>query len=210
MYSFLPVVPPQNVLKSRSHPKQLDGAASGPFDVPGSIDVHSMNLRPQPLPQRRIPSMPDNDSLNSDPESTTSSLFPPVATPAPPSRERCPPGKRRSQGYIPRPPNTFMLFCADFVHQKHVPGSIETNHGSLSKIIGEFLIHLILRFTAPSHYITTSMQLLVRSTSGGEACLGGHEACQVSAACITRTKRGNRKRWSLPKTRDVVKTKTAT
>ena len=83
---------------------------------------------------------PDNDSLESDPESPTSSLFPPVATPAPPSRKRCPPGKRRSQGYIPRPPNAFMLFRADFVRQKHVPGSIETNHGSLSKIIGQSLI----------------------------------------------------------------------
>jgi hypothetical protein len=31
-----------------------------------------------------------------------------------------------------------MLFRADFVRQKHVPGSIETNHGSLSKIIGEY------------------------------------------------------------------------
>ena len=40
-------------------------------------------------------------------------------------------------GYIPRPPNAFMLFRADFVRQKHVPGSIEQNHGSLSKIIGE-------------------------------------------------------------------------
>ncbi|KAJ7513048.1 hypothetical protein B0H11DRAFT_16728 [Mycena galericulata] len=64
-------------------------------------------------------------------------LFPPSATPAPPpTRRRIPPGKRRSQGYVPRPPNAFMLFRADFVRQKHVPGSIETNHGSLSKIIG--------------------------------------------------------------------------
>ncbi|KAF8884589.1 hypothetical protein CPB84DRAFT_1827445 [Gymnopilus junonius] len=31
-----------------------------------------------------------------------------------PSRKRCPPGKRFSQGYIPRPPNAFMLFRADF------------------------------------------------------------------------------------------------
>ncbi|KAF9558778.1 hypothetical protein CPC08DRAFT_616637, partial [Agrocybe pediades] len=38
--------------------------------------------------------------------------------------------------YIPRPPNAFMLFRADFVRQKHVPGSIETDHGSLSRIIG--------------------------------------------------------------------------
>ena len=32
-----------------------------------------------------------------------------------------------------------MLFRADFMRQKHVPGSIETNHGLLSKIIGEYL-----------------------------------------------------------------------
>ncbi|KAF8890511.1 hypothetical protein CPB84DRAFT_1849100 [Gymnopilus junonius] len=55
-----------------------------------------------------------------------------------PSRKRCPPGKRFSQGYIPRPPNAFMLFRADFVKQKHVPGSIEANHSSLSKIIGNY------------------------------------------------------------------------
>ncbi|KAG8217018.1 hypothetical protein J3R82DRAFT_7334 [Butyriboletus roseoflavus] len=64
-------------------------------------------------------------------------LFPPSEQlPNPASKRRAPPGKRRSLGYIPRPPNAFMLFRADFVRQKHVPGSIETNHGSLSKIIG--------------------------------------------------------------------------
>ncbi|TFK23768.1 hypothetical protein FA15DRAFT_445387 [Coprinopsis marcescibilis] len=78
------------------------------------------------------PSTPEPQSPNSLPK-----LFPPSEVPAPPpARKRCPPGKRRSQGYIPRPPNAFMLFRADFVRQKHVPGSIETNHGSLSKIIG--------------------------------------------------------------------------
>lgn len=71
------------------------------------------------------------------PPSPSSTLFPPSEVPAAgPTRRRAPPGKRRSLGYIPRPPNAFMLFRADFVRQKHVPGSIETNHGSLSKIIG--------------------------------------------------------------------------
>ncbi|RDB26968.1 Repressor ROX1 [Hypsizygus marmoreus] len=82
---------------------------------------------------------PEGSSSSSTPEpsSPTSALFPPSETPAPPpSRRRVPPGKRRSMGYIPRPPNAFMLFRADFVRQKHVPGTIETNHGSLSKIIG--------------------------------------------------------------------------
>jgi hypothetical protein len=67
-------------------------------------------------------------------------LFPPSTAPSSgPKRKRQPPGKRRSQGYIPRPPNAFMLFRADFVKQRHVPGSVESNHGSLSKIIGKSL-----------------------------------------------------------------------
>jgi hypothetical protein len=79
-----------------------------------------------------------------EPLSPNAKLFPPSQLPAPaPSRRRVPPGKRRSMGYIPRPPNAFMLFRADFVRQKHVPGSIETNHGSLSKIIGQSIILLI-------------------------------------------------------------------
>ncbi|KAI0365766.1 hypothetical protein BV20DRAFT_1046523 [Pilatotrama ljubarskyi] len=80
-----------------------------------------------------------DDDMNGDssPPSPTTALFPPTAPQtSAPTRRRLPPGKRLSQGYIPRPPNAFMLFRANFVRQKHVPGSIETNHGSLSKIIG--------------------------------------------------------------------------
>ncbi|KDR77890.1 hypothetical protein GALMADRAFT_224334 [Galerina marginata CBS 339.88] len=51
-------------------------------------------------------------------------------------RKRAPPGKRPSQGYIPRPPNAFMLYRADFVKQRHVPGNVEQNDASLSKVIG--------------------------------------------------------------------------
>jgi len=80
--------------------------------------------------------------------SSSSALFPPSeAMPIASRRRRAPPGKRLSRGYIPRPPNAFMLFRADFVRQKHVPGSIETNHGSLSKIIGGNLFYsFMLRF----------------------------------------------------------------
>ncbi|KAG1725062.1 uncharacterized protein EDB91DRAFT_1169374 [Suillus paluster] len=80
-----------------------------------------------------------DESLSSptpEPSSPTTQLFPPSELPPTTTKRRVPPGKRRSLGYIPRPPNAFMLFRADFVRQKHVPGSIETNHGSLSKIIG--------------------------------------------------------------------------
>ncbi|KXN83089.1 Repressor ROX1 [Leucoagaricus sp. SymC.cos] len=80
---------------------------------------------------------PEDNSDSAYSPDASAALFPPSEAPsAGPVRRRAPPGKRRSQGYIPRPPNAFMLFRADFVRQKHVPGSIETNHGSLSKIIG--------------------------------------------------------------------------
>ncbi|KAF8957806.1 hypothetical protein BDZ97DRAFT_1588171, partial [Flammula alnicola] len=111
--------------------------------TPAKPGIYGIPARPVTFAPNVTPvTFVDSDDLssNDDPASAgspTATLFPPSETPAPPpTRKRCPPGKRRSQGYIPRPPNAFMLFRADFVRQKHVPGSIETNHGSLSKIIG--------------------------------------------------------------------------
>ncbi|KAF7973482.1 hypothetical protein HWV62_15092 [Athelia sp. TMB] len=99
---------------------------------PHRIVTFAPNVTPGTFVDPECPSPDDSEAA-----SPTSKLFPPSNLPAPaPSRRRVPPGKRRSMGYIPRPPNAFMLFRADFVRQKHVPGSIETNHGSLSKIIG--------------------------------------------------------------------------
>ncbi|TFY70340.1 hypothetical protein EVG20_g2653 [Dentipellis fragilis] len=76
------------------------------------------------------------DSIRTEPADLQSQLFPQTDESGQSSKKRLPPGKRPSQGYIPRPPNAFMLFRAAFVRQKHVPGSIETNYGSLSKIVG--------------------------------------------------------------------------
>ncbi|KAG1880413.1 hypothetical protein C8R48DRAFT_767205 [Suillus tomentosus] len=80
--------------------------------------------------------MPQQKRQTPESSSPMTQLFPPSELPPTTTRRHVPPGKRRSLGYIPRPPNAFMLFRADFVRQKHIPGSIETNHGSLSKIIG--------------------------------------------------------------------------
>jgi hypothetical protein len=108
---------------------------AGYYAGPPSSSPRTVTFAPNVTPGTYVePSSPST----SDGDSPTPTLFPPSDLPAPlPSRRRAPPGKRRSMGYIPRPPNAFMLFRADFVRQKHVPGSIETNHGSLSKIIGE-------------------------------------------------------------------------
>ncbi|KAH8082806.1 hypothetical protein BXZ70DRAFT_585377 [Cristinia sonorae] len=109
------------------------GIVTSPRPSPKAV-VFAPNVTPGTFTEPE-PSIDEDTQL---PPSPSDALFPPSLNPDnTQSRRRVPPGKRRSQGYIPRPPNAFMLFRADFVRQKHVPGSIETNHGSLSKIIGE-------------------------------------------------------------------------
>jgi hypothetical protein len=44
--------------------------------------------------------------------------------------------KKRVAGHIPRPPNAFILFRSSFIKSESVPGNIEGNHSTLSKIIG--------------------------------------------------------------------------
>lgn len=44
--------------------------------------------------------------------------------------------KKRDASYIPRPPNAFILFRSSFIKSQQVPGKVEGNHSSLSKIIG--------------------------------------------------------------------------
>ncbi|KAH8994256.1 hypothetical protein EDB92DRAFT_318416 [Lactarius akahatsu] len=44
--------------------------------------------------------------------------------------------KKREAGHIPRPPNAFILFRSSFIKSESVPGNIEGNHSTLSKIIG--------------------------------------------------------------------------
>ncbi len=45
-------------------------------------------------------------------------------------------GKKRGDDHIPRPPNAFILFRSSFIKSRHVSTEVETNHSTLSKIIG--------------------------------------------------------------------------
>jgi HMG (high mobility group) box len=45
-------------------------------------------------------------------------------------------GKKKADDYIPRPPNAFILFRSSFIKSRHVSTEVETNHSTLSKIIG--------------------------------------------------------------------------
>ncbi|KAF8631478.1 hypothetical protein AX15_002388 [Amanita polypyramis BW_CC] len=47
-------------------------------------------------------------------------------------------GKKRDASYIPRPPNAFILFRSSFIRSQRVPGNVEGNHSTLSKIIGKY------------------------------------------------------------------------
>ncbi|KAH6880923.1 hypothetical protein BKA70DRAFT_1053003, partial [Coprinopsis sp. MPI-PUGE-AT-0042] len=137
LYTVGGMLPP-----SSNNQHQHDDDASPPTSL-SQLPPRPISFAPNVTPITFIES---DDSLSSPEDNSPgmfgdagsqARLFPPSEGPVqPPTRKRQPPGKRRSQGYIPRPPNAFMLFRADFVRQKHVPGSIETNHGSLSKIIG--------------------------------------------------------------------------
>ncbi|KAG8217025.1 hypothetical protein J3R82DRAFT_7341 [Butyriboletus roseoflavus] len=44
--------------------------------------------------------------------------------------------KKRGEDHIPRPPNAFILFRSSFIKSQHVSTEVETNHSTLSKIIG--------------------------------------------------------------------------
>ena len=58
----------------------------------------------------------------------------------PPNREisarRRSHSKKKPANHIPRPPNAFILFRSSFIKSQHVSTSVETNHSTLSTIIG--------------------------------------------------------------------------
>lgn len=65
---------------------------------------------------------------------TEGGLFPP---PSECSTGRRPAhSKKKPDNHIPRPPNAFILFRSSFIKSQHVSTEVETNHSTLSKIIG--------------------------------------------------------------------------
>ena len=61
--------------------------------------------------------------------------------------------KKREVGHIPRPPNAFILFRSSFIKSESVPGNIEGNHSTLSKIIGAPVLPLLHPCPYPSKHI---------------------------------------------------------
>ncbi|KAH9161929.1 hypothetical protein EDB89DRAFT_2028227 [Lactarius sanguifluus] len=69
-----------------------------------------------------------------DSTETTSSLFPSNLDGTVPRKPGH--GKKKAEDHIPRPPNAFILFRSSFIKSRHVSTEVETNHSTLSKIIG--------------------------------------------------------------------------
>ncbi|KAJ2932948.1 hypothetical protein H1R20_g4157, partial [Candolleomyces eurysporus] len=85
-------------------------------------------------PSSMRPLLPHTHPLGSSPPSEFI-LFPPADDKAPPTK-RTPHSKKKPENHIPRPPNAFILFRSSFIKQQHVSQEVETNHSTLSKIIG--------------------------------------------------------------------------
>ncbi|OCH86454.1 hypothetical protein OBBRIDRAFT_797165 [Obba rivulosa] len=62
-------------------------------------------------------------------------LFPSTTAPVSPTRRQAH-SKKKPENHIPRPPNAFILFRSSFIKNQHVSSEVETNHSTLSKIIG--------------------------------------------------------------------------
>lgn len=69
-----------------------------------------------------------------DPEGSQEPLFPAFNGSSGPRNASH--NKRKPDNHIPRPPNAFILFRSSFIKSQHVSSEVETNHSTLSKIIG--------------------------------------------------------------------------
>ncbi|KAJ6494720.1 hypothetical protein C8R47DRAFT_1213405 [Mycena vitilis] len=63
-------------------------------------------------------------------------IFADEYSPATPTARRSTHTRKKSDNHIPRPPNAFILFRSSFIKSQSVSTEVETNHSTLSKIIG--------------------------------------------------------------------------
>ncbi|KAA1475028.1 hypothetical protein DENSPDRAFT_402742 [Dentipellis sp. KUC8613] len=75
-----------------------------------------------------------NDAVPPAEPDTEPALFP--SEPDNVAPKRAPHARKKADDHIPRPPNAFILFRSSFIKSQHVSTEVETNHSTLSKIIG--------------------------------------------------------------------------
>lgn len=113
------------------------------FSTEMQIDVTSMSttsfnlntLNQLQLDRPQYPSTSYSGTSSTATLTSTAISTAPYSTAMPPVRTSH--GKKRDASYIPRPPNAFILFRSSFIRSQRVPGNVEGNHSTLSKIIGK-------------------------------------------------------------------------
>ncbi|TFK31778.1 hypothetical protein BDQ12DRAFT_671599 [Crucibulum laeve] len=78
-------------------------------------------------------------SYNEPPPLVDAPVFESILFPPPddcPTQRRTGHSRKKPENHIPRPPNAFILFRSSFIKSQHVSTEVETNHSTLSKIIG--------------------------------------------------------------------------
>ncbi|KAI1785962.1 hypothetical protein LXA43DRAFT_1065447 [Ganoderma leucocontextum] len=121
-------MPAERVRHSKRNPAQpQDPAMASAPSVHPSAAAPSFAFAPNVTP-----------GTFNDPPSPTDSmealLFP--ATEGSGAPRRAAHAKKKPENHIPRPPNAFILFRSSFIKNQHVSSEVETNHSTLSKIIG--------------------------------------------------------------------------
>lgn len=118
--------------KSKTKRRQDDGFKQSRFDLKWTPPVESTlqtieftpNVTPTTFTEDTPPPL----------QPATAYIFPPEEETF--ANENPKPRGRKGSGYIPRPPNAFILFRSSFIKSQHVTSDVETNHSTLSKIIG--------------------------------------------------------------------------
>lgn len=116
---------------ARGKRKQAAAAAAEDQDAPGTI-AFAPSLTPDTFfdpPAQEDPTAPAESLLFPDLEQREDS-------PAPPRPSRSAHSKKKPEDHVPRPANSFILFRSAFIRNQHVTASVETNHSTLSAIIG--------------------------------------------------------------------------
>ncbi|KZT24799.1 hypothetical protein NEOLEDRAFT_1093627 [Neolentinus lepideus HHB14362 ss-1] len=107
-------------------PPLVDNAAPAPFmtfTFTTNMTAPAFHPEHDVEPATRFEVLADDDVYSTPPSS--------------PGLERTSHAKKRDAGYIPRPPNAFILFRSSFIRAQHVTEKIEGNRSTLSKIVGK-------------------------------------------------------------------------
>lgn len=127
----------QRSVPVKVEPSQRPAAfAFAPNVTPGTFtDTPSPAQHDLAVPQSILfPDAPTFSFDNSDPSTFASSSA--AAAGSTGGKKKVGHGRKKPENHIPRPPNAFILFRSSFIKQQHVTAAVETNHSTLSKIIG--------------------------------------------------------------------------